>query len=171
MLAGRLERQLVRVFPPIRMGSVTVMEGTLVLHVVVDAVERVVRAGGQIVIGNIRIRITVKGVETALPEMVHGCRLDWRDVGDALHLDAEAHILDLTHLRWVDRIVERHVRRMRAYIRHPHVGQRDRIVLIRDTVRNKIIRVRGGDSAEQCARGHGQRGDGLAETSHGIPFS
>ena len=153
------------------MGSVTVMEGTLVLHVVVDAVDRVVRAGGQIVIGNIRIRITVKVVATALPEMAHGCRLDWRDVGDALHLDAEAHILDLTHLRWVDRIVERHVRRMRAYIRHPHVGQRDRIVLIRDTVRNKIIRVRGGDSAEQCARGHGQRGDGLAETSHGIPFS
>ena len=88
------------------------------------------------------------------------------DVSDALHLHAEAHILDLTHLRWIDRIVERHVRRMRAHIRHPHVGQRDRIVLIRD-----IRRVRGGDPAEQCARGHGQRGHGLAETPHDIPFS
>ena len=92
------------------------------------------------------------------------------DIRDPLHLHAEAHILDLTHLRWIDRIVERHVRRMRAHIRHPHVGQRDRIILIRDTVIN-IIRVRGGDSAEQCARGHGQRGHGLTETPHGIPFS
>ena len=59
-----------------------------------------------------------------------------------LHLDTEAHVLDLVHLRRVDPVVERHVRRLRSHIRHPHVGQRDRIVLIRD-----IRRVRGGDAS------------------------
>ena len=81
-----------------------------------------------------------------------------------LRLDTEAHVLDLVHLRRVDPVVERHVRRLRSRIRHPHVGQRDRIVLIRD-----IRRVRGGDAPEQCACGHGQRRHGLSETPHDIP--
>ena len=90
------------------------------------------------------------------------------DARDPHDLDREAHALHLRQNARINLVVERHVRRMRSDVGY---GRRADLGAPKIAFIVVLIRVRGGDSAEQCAHGHGQRGHGLTETSHDIPFS